>query len=124
MTADALEVMNELRDFMFERVYLRAEAAPAARPCHRGDPGLVDHFIAHPAAVPATYRHPQSDPVTAAIDYVSGMTDWFASAGVGEVGIDGCWCGPAGCRQPTADSQTQVRRVDARSLSGGRGRLG
>ena len=40
---------------------------------------LVDHYIAHPEAVPDTYRHPASDPVTAAIDYVSGMTDRFAS---------------------------------------------
>ena len=78
MAADALEVMNELRDFMFERVYLRGEAAPQRDHAIAVIRGLVDHFIAHPAEVPATYRHPQSDPITAAIDYVSGMTDRFA----------------------------------------------
>lgn len=78
MAADALEIMNELRDFMFERVYLRAEAAPQRDQAIAVIRGLVDHYLAHPAEVPDTYRHPDSDPITAAIDYVSGMTDRFA----------------------------------------------
>jgi dGTPase len=86
MAADALEVMNELRDFMFERVYLRGEAAPQRDHAIAVIRGLVDHFIAHPAEVPATYRHPQSDPITAAIDHVSGMTDRFALREWGRLG--------------------------------------
>lgn len=78
MAADELEVMHELRDFMFERVYLRPEAADQRDHAIAVIRGLVDHYIAHPGTVPDTYRHPDSDPVTAAIDYVSGMTDRFA----------------------------------------------
>jgi dGTPase len=86
MAADALDVMNELRDFMFERVYLRAEAAPQRDQAIAVIRGLVDHYRAHPAEVPDTYRHPDSDPITAAIDYVSGMTDRFALREWGRLG--------------------------------------
>jgi dGTPase len=78
MAVDELEVMHELRDFMFERVYLRPEAAEQRHHAVAVIRALVDHSVAHPEAVPATYRHPDADPVTAAIDYVSGMTDRFA----------------------------------------------
>jgi dGTPase len=78
MAADALEAMGELRDFMFARVYLRPEATEQRAHAIAVIRFLVDHYVAHPAAVPDTYRQPDSDPVTAAIDYVSGMTDRFA----------------------------------------------
>ena len=78
MAAEALEVMHELREFMFERVYLRPEAAEQRDEAIAVIRGLADHYVAHPGEVPDTYRHPDSDPVTAAIDYVSGMTDRFA----------------------------------------------
>ena len=73
-----LESMNVLRDFMFARVYLRPDVddqrAEAIRVIHH----LVDHYRDHPDEVPDSYRHHGADPVTAAIDYVSGMTDPFA----------------------------------------------
>ena len=78
MAADELEVMHELRDFMFERVYLRPEVAEQRDHASTVIRVLVDHYVAHPAKVPVTYRHHDADPVTAAIDYVSGMTDRFA----------------------------------------------
>lgn len=78
MAADELEVMHEVRDFMFERVYLRPEVADQRDHAIAVIRGLVDQYIAHPEAVPDTYRHPDSDPITAAIDYVSGMTDRYA----------------------------------------------
>jgi dGTPase len=78
MDPGALDAMNELRDFMFERVYLRPEAEGQRDRAIRMIRGLADHFIAHPEAVPDTYRHHGADDITAAIDYVSGMTDRFA----------------------------------------------
>ena len=73
-----LEAMNELRDFMFQRVYLRPEAEGQRREAVSVIRRLVDHFVANPDEVPDTYRHHTADPTTAAIDYVSGMTDRFA----------------------------------------------
>ncbi len=43
---------------------------------------LVEHFVAHPAALPAEHRASDRvpDPVRAAVAYVAGMTDRFAFA--------------------------------------------
>jgi len=78
MDPGSLQAMNELREFMFDRVYLRPEAA------HQRDRAitiihtLVDHYIDHPDEIPPTYQHDDAGTVTRAIDYVSGMTDRFA----------------------------------------------
>jgi dGTPase len=78
MEQDALEAMNELRDFMFDRVYLRPEADNQRDEAITVIRTLTDHYIAHPEAVPDSYRHHGADDLTAAIDYVSGMTDRYA----------------------------------------------
>jgi len=78
MDPGALDAMNELRDFMFDRVYLRPEAEDQRQHAITVIRGLTDHFIARPDTVPDTYRHHGADDTTAAIDYVSGMTDRFA----------------------------------------------
>jgi len=73
-----LSAMNELRDFMFERVYL----APSQREHHRAAVDvirrLMDHHLRHPDQLPASYRDNEADRLTQAADYVSGMTDRFA----------------------------------------------
>ena len=78
MNPTALEAMNQLRDFMFERVYLRAEAEEQRLHAISVIRALTDHYRTHPDEVPDTYRHHGADDVAAAIDYVSGMTDRFA----------------------------------------------
>jgi len=70
--------MNELRDFMFERVYL----APAQREHQRAAIDvirrLMDHHLSHPEDLPKSYRDNDADRVVQATDYVAGMTDRFA----------------------------------------------
>lgn len=78
MDPDSLEAMNQLRQFMFERVYLRPEAAKQRDRAIEIIRDLVEHYIAHPEKVPPTYQHNDADGVTRAVDYVSGMTDRFA----------------------------------------------
>jgi dGTPase len=78
MADDVLADMNELRDFMFEHVYL----APAQR-VHQREAvevirGLMDHHLAHPDDLPDSYRDNDADRVTQAADYIAGMTDRFA----------------------------------------------
>ncbi len=78
MDAAALEVMNELRDFMFERVYLspaqRVHTDTAVQVIRR----LVDYHLDHPDALPESYCDPNADTTTQVVDYVAGMTDRFA----------------------------------------------
>ena len=78
MDAPTLAVMNELREFMFERVYLspdqRVHTDPAVKLIRR----LVDHHLEHPSELPTTYRDTDADLTTQVVDYVAGMTDRYA----------------------------------------------
>ena len=78
MDDDVLVDMNELRDFMFERVYeapaQQAPQAAAIEVIRR----LMDHHLGHPEDLPASYRDTDADRVVQATDYVAGMTDRFA----------------------------------------------
>ena len=78
MDEGLLEVMHDLRTFMFERVYLRAAMEPQRRRAKEIVRDLVAYFADRPAEIPATYRHEGSDTRTQVIDYVAGMTDRFA----------------------------------------------
>jgi dGTPase len=80
MTGDALEAMAELRAFMFERVYESDTAAGQKNVAIDVIRRLVDHHLAHPELIPASYRDTEADPVTQVVDYVTGMTDRFALA--------------------------------------------
>jgi dGTPase len=78
MADDVLADMNELRDFMFDRVYLgpvqQAPQAAAIEVIRR----LMDHHLSHPDDLPASFRDTDADRVVQATDYVAGMTDRFA----------------------------------------------
>jgi dGTPase len=78
MDPDTLAVMNELRDFMFARVYLsdgqRAHNQRAVAVIR----GLIDYHLEHPDEIPDSYRDTGADPTTQVLDYVAGMTDRYA----------------------------------------------
>ncbi len=78
MDAESLEVMNELRDFMFQNVYLRAGTEGQRRTVMGIVRDLVNYFVDHSSEIPDTYRHTEADTLTQVIDYVAGMTDRFA----------------------------------------------
>ena len=80
MSPDELDAMHELRAFMFQRVYASETAAGQKHVAIDVIRRLVDHHLAHPEQIPATYRDPGADLLTQVVDYVSGMTDRFALA--------------------------------------------
>jgi dGTPase len=80
MDVETLGLMHELRDFMFQRVYLRPEQATQQQVAIGLLRRLMDHHLAHPDDVPPTFRQTDADLVTQVGDYVSGMTDRFAEA--------------------------------------------
>ena len=55
MDAPTLAVMNELRDFMFERVYLAPEPARAQERAIELLRALMAHHTEHPDEIPASY---------------------------------------------------------------------
>lgn len=73
-----LVVMLDLRNFMFQRVYLRPATEPQRLRARETVRDLVRYFCAHPDELPETYRHDDADELTQVLDFVSGMTDRYA----------------------------------------------
>jgi dGTPase len=80
MDAPTLQVMHELRDFMFTRVYLAEIQLVHQREAVKLTRSIVDHLLKHLEELPASFRESNDDEVTQVVDYVSGMTDRFAIA--------------------------------------------
>jgi dGTPase len=78
MDAETMAVMHELRQFMFDNVYLRPEAEEQKQRAITVISNLIDYFMHHPDEVPEGTTVEGSDPVTSAIDFVAGMTDRYA----------------------------------------------
>jgi dGTPase len=70
--------MLRLRKFMFERVYLGAEARSEHERVHRTLRGLFDHYTEHPEEVPESTAG--ADEIQRITDYIAGMTDRFCIA--------------------------------------------
>jgi dGTPase len=70
--------MHVLREFMFERVYLGAEARREHHRVHRTVRTLFDHYSRHPEEVPEGPGG--ADEVQRITDYIAGMTDRFCIA--------------------------------------------
>lgn len=80
MDPATLTVMNELRDFMFARVYQAPDQLAQQRRAIGIIRDLMDWHLQHPDEIPATYRQDDASPETQAADYIAGMTDRFALA--------------------------------------------
>ncbi|MEI2640078.1 MAG: HD domain-containing protein [Microthrixaceae bacterium] len=88
LDADHAEALAALRSFNYERVYSRAESQAQAESVTAVLHALVEFFIENTALLPdgylpegcldATNRPPRQVRATAAVAYVSGMTDRFA----------------------------------------------
>ncbi len=77
---EAGAAMNELREFMFERVYLgpavRAEHAKISSVVKR----LFEHYVAHPELLPVVHADPprsEEEIARSVTDYLAGMTDRY-----------------------------------------------
>ena len=78
MEPEMRAAMNDFRDFMFERVYLRPESRRQADKAIRLLRNLVDYFLEHPDEMPESYRQRELPVVEQVIDVVAGMTDRYA----------------------------------------------
>jgi dGTPase len=74
------EALEVLRRFNYERIYLRPASVEQSAAVVELLRALVEHYLVHPGALPATSEFAPGDPATvrAAVGYVSGMTDRFA----------------------------------------------
>ncbi len=73
--AGALDV---LREFLFERVYLRDEARSEQEKAIALVRTLFSYYLEHPDAVPEEYHRAPGDLPTRIADHIAGMTDRYA----------------------------------------------
>jgi dGTPase len=78
MGADHTEVMTELREFMFQRVYLSPESESQKQKAIMVIQDLVGYFVENPGEVPDSATVPGAGELDRAVDYVAGMTDRYA----------------------------------------------
>jgi dGTPase len=70
--------LDEMREFLFERVYLRDEARAEQEKAISLVRTLFAHYLDHPAEVPEEYHRAPGDLPTRIADYIAGMTDRYA----------------------------------------------
>ncbi len=70
--------LDVLRDFLFERVYLRDEARTEQEKAIGVVRTLFAYYLDHPDRVPEEYHRAPGDLPTRVADYIAGMTDRYA----------------------------------------------
>jgi dGTPase len=80
MAPEMAGMMDDLRAFMFERVYLSPQLAVHKDAAMAVTRRLVDYHLDHPEDIPESYREHGADRLRQVVDYVAGMTDRYALA--------------------------------------------
>jgi dGTPase len=81
---------DELREYLFENVYLWEERLAEAARARRVIEFLWERYMSHPDEVAASEYTRSEDPLVRRIaDYISGMTDHFAMATAARLGFEG-----------------------------------
>jgi len=70
--------LHDLREFMFDRVYLREGAQAEQVKAVAIVRSLFSYYLDHPAEIPEEYHRAPGDLPTRVADYIAGMTDRFA----------------------------------------------
>ena len=78
MEPEAREALVELREYMFENLYLPLGKTKQSEVGRDVVKLLYYYFAENAEEIPPPYFSPGADPERAAVDYVSGMTDHFA----------------------------------------------
>ncbi|MGD9894147.1 MAG: deoxyguanosinetriphosphate triphosphohydrolase [Dehalococcoidia bacterium] len=78
MSAPIRDAVNHLRDFMFERVYLRQDREREVHEAKEIIYFLYEFYRTHPEQLPAGWSVPDDPIERQAVDFISGMTDRYA----------------------------------------------
>ena len=89
MSEEVLAVADELRDFMFERVYEWEGARREARQSKKVIHFLFEQYMRHPERISADFTRPDDPLARRAADYIAGMTDQFALDAAARQGFRG-----------------------------------
>ena len=78
MSQSVLQAVIDLREFLFDNVYLVAAREQSEDPLNILET-LWDALVNNPELIPEGYARPGDEPNRRAVDYISGMTDQFAA---------------------------------------------
>jgi dGTPase len=78
MGRDMRGALNELREFLFQWVYLPASEGDKGETVRQIMELLYEHYSRHPQNIPAEYESHANSPEQQAVDFISGMTDQYA----------------------------------------------
>ncbi len=87
MSPQVLEAANNLRDFLFARVYNVRSAQEEAEKARRVIRLLYRYFTGHEDRLPAEYRFYSDEIEQRVVDYIAGMTDQYALRMVEELSL-------------------------------------
>lgn len=78
MSEPVMAALDELRQFMFDNVYLRSDAAAEQDKAVGVIRALVQHYLDNPGEIPEEYAHAPGELADRVADYIAGMTDRYA----------------------------------------------
>jgi dGTPase len=78
MSGPIRDAVNHLRDFMFDRVYLRQDREREVQEAKEIVYFLYDFYRTHPKELPSGWSVPEEPIERQAVDFISGMTDRYA----------------------------------------------
>ncbi len=78
MSSEIEAASNELRSFMFENVYSIGSEVNNPIDIKKLIYTLYDYYLEHPEKMPGEYYKGQEDAERYVVDYISGMTDYYA----------------------------------------------
>jgi dGTPase len=78
MDQETRDAMMELRDYMFQNIYLPLGNTRQSEVGRDVVKLLYHYFVTNAEEIPPPYFSPGTDPERAAVDYVAGMTDHYA----------------------------------------------
>jgi len=78
LSEEGFRALDTLREFLFERVYLRDASADEQQKAVSLLRALFSYYLDHPEEMPEEYHLAPGDMPTRIADYIAGMTDRFA----------------------------------------------
>ena len=78
MSDNVLDAANELREFLFERVYRASLKTEEVIKAHETILRIFTYFTEHPDTLPSEYSSKEDGIERRVADYIAGMSDSYA----------------------------------------------
>jgi dGTPase len=95
MSEEILHALNQLRSFLFERVYQHEAAVREFRKAEQVLLRIRDHVLRHPEKTIGAGVRSAARRNRLVLDFIAGMTDRYAIALFEEIAVPRPWVGPA-----------------------------